>query len=334
MTSIEPSNPVSPSRNVSLSGLPPPNGDGRDSATEAIEFGARLAATREARGLTLDECAHALRLPARVLRRIEQGRHEGIDSRVYLENYIRKYAEHIGMDPAALEAGLAHLHPAEPPLIATGGISRSRFLFDRYSTAAIYVVLTAVLVVPMVWLGLRGSLDRDLSRLAPLDATPVATQGLAAELARPALDTSRNAVEVPDVRHTVAAAPADAAPAEQPLLASMAPFPTLDNSPAASDATPQAAVAAGAHALVLSFTAASWVEVTRADGTRLEYGLLPAGSERSYRSDEALDVRIGNVGAASARLDGNPVDLDGYRRANVARFRVAVDDGKASIGNP
>jgi cytoskeleton protein RodZ len=80
----------------------------------------------------------------------------------------------------------------------------------------------------------------------------------------------------------------------------------------------------------LNLSAASWVEVVDSNGTRLEYGLLPAGSNKTYHSDQPLDVRIGNASAAQISIDGQSVGLDDYRRANVARFRVQVQDGKAS----
>jgi cytoskeleton protein RodZ len=76
----------------------------------------------------------------------------------------------------------------------------------------------------------------------------------------------------------------------------------------------------------LSLDQASWVEVTTADGSRLEYGLLPAGSSKTWTSEQPLDVRIGNATGAQVTVDGTPLALDAYRRANVAHFRV--QDGK------
>jgi cytoskeleton protein RodZ len=125
---------------------------------------------------------------------------------------------------------------------------------------------------------------------------------------------------------------------QQPLLASMAMFPPLDHSasksPLATAAAPspaaEAANGVGAHGLTLSLPSASWVEVTASDGSRLEYGILPAGTQKSYRSDKTLDVRIGNAAGAQATVDGQPVEIDTFRRANVARFRVDIHDGKAA----
>jgi cytoskeleton protein RodZ len=113
----------------------------------------------------------------------------------------------------------------------------------------------------------------------------------------------------------------------------MAPFPGLEGGSltaaksAAVTAVPAPAVpAAGEHSVSLTLEQASWVEVVAADGSRLEYGLLPAGTSKTWSSAQPLEVRIGNAGGAQVSIDGQPVVLDAYRRANVARFRV--QDGK------
>jgi cytoskeleton protein RodZ len=112
----------------------------------------------------------------------------------------------------------------------------------------------------------------------------------------------------------------------------MAPFPNL-SSPAQPKppVTAPATAGSGGHQLELTLSAPSWVEVTRADGTRLEYGLLPAGSHTVYHSDQPLNVSIGNVGGAQVVIDGKAIGLDDFRRANVAHFRMQVQDGKASV---
>ena len=297
-------------------------------SNESASFGNRLRAAREARGLDLDACAHVLKLPARVLRQMESDQREGIDYAVYLASYITKYARHLGIDEDAIQAELANLKRAEPTLVATGGMSHSRYLLERYATAATYVVLTLVIAVPTLWFGVRSTLDRDIIHLSPLDAAPVAQQD------QPKAGDGATAV---DDRASVQPAPArnDAlgADTDQPLLASMAPFPNLsvDHRPALPQAPATAPdVERDGHALALTLSSPSWVEVTQADGTRLEYGLLPAGSHKVYRSDQPLNVSIGNVGGAQVEIDGQAVGLDDFRRANVAHFRMQVQDGKAS----
>lgn len=327
MTAMQqPQPPQQGSSEPGLFGINLPDMDVAPANPHTVSFGSRLHAAREAQGLDLEACAHALKLPARVLRQLERDQYDGIDSKIYLASYIRKYGRHLGINEASLQVELDRIKQIEPPLVATGGISHSRFLFDRYATAATYVVLTAVIVVPMIWLGVRGTLDRDLSHLAPLDAAPVAQSEAPA--------THAAAPDAPVATAAAQTLPKTAAPQEQeqPLLASMAPFPNLDSASLApvKPVAPAAGNEAGSHSLSLNLSAASWVEVTRADGTRLEYGLLPAGSNKSYRSDQPLDVRIGNASGAQVSIDGSAIGLDDFRRANVAHFRLQMQDGKAS----
>lgn len=339
MTTIQPSQPGQDSAEHDLFARQPGGTEAIDAnpahVGPDVAFGNRLRAAREARGLDLASCAHTLRLPLRVLRKLEQGEHGGIDSRVYLASYIGKYGEHLGIDAESIQAEQARIRQIEPPLVATGGISHSRFLLDRYATAATYVVLTMVIAVPTIWFGVRSTLDRDLSHLTPLDASPVAQRDALAPVPGGSKGDAQPAATLP-------AAPAAKAPLaqpaqEQPLMASMAPFPNLgDDSLQATKVSVPAATAAigtGGHSLSLDLSAASWVEVTGQDGTRLEYGLLPAGTDKTWRSDQPLEVRIGNAGGAQVSIDGQPVSLDAFRHANVAHFRMQIADGKAGAAN-
>ncbi|HET6432858.1 helix-turn-helix domain-containing protein [Dyella sp.] len=289
------------------------------SVSEEPGFGSRLRAARERRGLDIEACAQALKLPARVLRQLESSQHDGIDYQVYLGSYITKYGRYLDLDDALVQAEVARIRRREEPvLVATGGISHSRYLLERYATAATYVVLTAVIIVPMIWLGVRGTLNRDISRLAPLDAAPVAQQELPTA-----------AGSLPQ-QPPAAGKAAPSASNDEPLLASMVPDINMESlKPAPVAPATVAAVVPGAHSISLSLSDASWVEITAADGTRIEYGLLPAGTRKTYQSDKPLEVRLGNATGAQVELDGKPLPLDGYRRANVAHFRVELQDGRA-----
>jgi cytoskeleton protein RodZ len=187
---------------------------------------------------------------------------------------------------------------------------------------------------------MRGTLTHDMSHLAPLDAAPVAQQD-APPPAMPA--ASGNTANTPAnttalAQQAVAAVPAPATSAahasEQPLLASMVPVPNLDGdatvTPSSSNNPAAATIGNGGHSLTLNLANSSWVEVTGKDGSHLEYGLLPAGTVKTYRSDQPLEVRIGNAAGAQVSLDGQPMTLDQYRHSNVAHFRVDIQDGKAA----
>jgi cytoskeleton protein RodZ len=195
-------------------------------------------------------------------------------------------------------------------LIPTGNALRGNWL-QRYGAAATYIVLTAFVAVPLVWLGLRGGLDNQLTRIAPLDHAPIAANA-PARVTRAATTPAKSAQE-------------------QPLMASMTPFSAMNLEPAASpqaDSTsqPQAAPAPVAnsadHVLSLKASGDSWFEVTGAGGKMLESGMLHAGNTRSYHSATPLAITIGNAEAVEVQSDGKPLSLDAYRHANVARFKV------------
>ncbi|HET7662514.1 MAG TPA: RodZ domain-containing protein [Rhodanobacteraceae bacterium] len=298
-----------------------------DTETFRADLGRTLRAAREARQLDIEACGHTLRLPVRILKKLEAGDYSGIDHAVYLRNYLSSYGACVGLPATTIQDAIRHLAPTEkkPELVSTGGVSRSHYLWQRYTTAATYAVLTAVIIVPLVWLGVKGGLDRELTHLEPLNSAPVAQHEVAA-----APYKTKNAgtpASNPPQKKTKQGV-AD----EKPLMASMAPFSALDSvgSQPQKVAPPTVAVP-DSHTLSLTLTKPSWVEVTTADDQRLEYSLLAAGTHKTWHSSQPLHVSIGDITGASVRVDGKPVDLQAYQRANVAHFRIALKDGQASI---
>jgi cytoskeleton protein RodZ len=85
----------------------------------------------------------------------------------------------------------------------------------------------------------------------------------------------------------------------------------------------------GEHQVKLKLAQQSWVEIVAADGRKLEYSTLAAGSERVYRSDNVVTDRIGNVQGAELAVDGVAIDLAPYQRGNVAHFKLLADGSVA-----
>lgn len=285
------------------------------SSTAAI--GAQLQMAREAQGLSLEDAGHKLRLPARVLRKLESDDLTGIDYPIYLRGYLRSYSKLLGVALPSMQTTIEHAAVATPALTPTGGTSHGRYLLQRYAAVATYLVVTALIVVPLLVLGLDGGIHRETARVAPLE--------------------SASSTSVASM--VTATAPKKSS--EEPLMASMAPFAALqkdldhgkshaetvpaDAAPAAEAASPVDALEA--HHIDIQLQAPSWVEITDAVGTRLEYGLLSAGDYR-YHSKSVLDIRLGNSADATVDVDGVAVDLQPYRRANVAHFRLDPKTGK------
>jgi cytoskeleton protein RodZ len=304
-------------------------------------FGQRLRAAREKKGLSRAEIAQRLKLPARLVERIESDDYSGMDEGVYLRGYLSSYARIVEVPTIAAES-VAAQHTRSAPLVATGKVSRSRYLFDRYSVSATYLILTALIVVPAVWLATHGGLEQNLARTTPLDSPGTSIAVPPAEMAATQAENSGAGVGSPndttpassDVASTATPVEPPKPQEQMPVVASMAPFASSNAAPPAPapEAQPVKPAATGAHSLTLKLTGASWVEILAADGSKLEYGILPAGSEKSYSSDGPLSVRLGNADGAEVIVDGKAIDLSPFRHSNVARLSLfGADSPKAEF---
>jgi cytoskeleton protein RodZ len=298
---------------------PPPAQGHRES------LGQRLRAAREARGWSGADVATRLHLPIQIVQKLEADRFDEIGHRIYLRGYLTSYVRLLDLPTVLVESVLQQhqLHLEPPPLTTSGTISHSRYLFQRYSVSALYLILTGVIIVPAVLLAMRAGLEPKITDLTSLDASnAVATS----ESGKANAQQATSALPADSTPETAApaAAPNAGAASDSPLVASMAPFQALAHkeSEAAQPPPPSTVSGSGAHTLRLSLKEASWVEVTSVSGEKLEYGLLPAGTVRTISSDSVLDVRVGNSGGAEVELDGQVQDLAPYRHSNVAHFKA------------
>ncbi|GMV30366.1 MAG: hypothetical protein AMXMBFR59_24910 [Rhodanobacteraceae bacterium] len=287
-------------------------------------LGQRLREERERRGWTLDEVSTRLRLPQRVVATLESDEFTRIEHDVYLRGYLASYSRLLGIPLQAVDTSIRERNVPPPALVATGRISHSRYLFQRYSVPTVYVILTGLIVAPAVWLATHGGLDQNLARVSsleqplPLEASPVAAP--TAPLPTQASDATVAVKSTPAQGMATQAASA----AELPLMASM--VPALKQ--AVAPAEPVAPPVAGRHEITLRLKQASWVELIAADGRRVEFGLLAAGSQRTYTVDQPVSVRLGNSANAELLVDGKSIDLAPFRRAAVAHLKLV--DGSAT----
>ena len=116
--------------------------------------------------------------------------------------------------------------------------------------------------------------------------------------------------------------------AENPVIASLTPF--YPTAPQAAPAVPT--VVMEEAGLSLHFSGDSWVEIIGRDGSRLEYGMLRAGTVREFDAQDVARVSLGNASAVEVRMNGAVTDIAAFRRANVARFTVSSQGSLAPAG--
>ncbi len=281
-------------------------------AQPAEGIGVRLRRGREAMGLSVAETAARLRLSTAVVEALERENLEALGAAVYVRGYLGSYARLVGLPGVVVDSTVARLAAAPPELRSATHGSPGRRLAERYARQAVYIVLTASIVVPVVWLATQERLPVDGAALRSLDAPPAANLPIEVASRQPAAPE-----HAPPGSSALPGPPEAAARADEaPVVASFAPF--LGQRPPARSAANESD--AGWH---LRFSGDSWVEVLDAEGRRLEYGLVRAGSERRFPAGSVARVALGNADGVEVMLDGVSVPLAPFRRANVARFKVS-----------
>ena len=264
---------------------------------DAKACGMCLGQARAAAGLDQKQVAVRLRMPVHVIEALEDGRWGDRGADVFVRGQLRSYGRLLDIDiEPFLATGAAA--PGHARLVSHEHTPRYQRWMESAGRRAVYVVITAAIAVP-VWLATRNHFSELPPATASLDAVPpTAASAAGASLSSDAAVEGAQA----GAGESVAA----------PYVASLAP--------------PVARVAsAPADALVLEFSAESWMQVIGADGTVVEQGLMQAGDRRALDTGKIGRVVLGNASAVRVQQGAGIVDLAPYLRANVARFAVSSD---------
>ncbi len=297
-----------------------------DTSAAYCRIGQQLRQERQRQGLSAEHVSRHLHLSGLLLDDLEQGRVERMAS-IYRRGYISNYARLLGLDANTL---LSELEPDSMPELqeVMPGNPRAR-RFDRYLRIGTYLIVTFVIIPPLAmlyWQSGSRMVDREpaaTEQVVRADSAPEAGQtapGDAAEAAEAATagekrrqsgsHVSASALPLAAIRplREVEAEEAEQAESE---LAPPAPEPLSPESMGEVESE-----------LRLSLVEDSWIEVVSADGERLEYDLLRAGQERSYRGQAPFRVLLGRANAVELYMDGQALDFAGDDRGDVAEIMV------------
>lgn len=152
-----------------------------DSTDHALDgCGARLRKSREDAGLSIDEVAARLHMPARVVRSLEAEDWSRLGAPVFVRGQVRSYSRLLGLTTAPMMAALTDVGPVEPShLISRNHTPRLQWWAEQIGRRLIYIVLTLSLAVP-AWVATRQHLAGGEAAAAPLD-TPVDARGSSVE---------------------------------------------------------------------------------------------------------------------------------------------------------
>jgi cytoskeleton protein RodZ len=134
--------------------------------------GARLRQAREAAGLSQADVASRLKMPLRVVRSLEEEDWSRLGAPVFVRGQLRSYSRLLGLTTAPMMAA-SGVAPVEPVKLQPRSYTpRMQRLAEQVMRRAIYIVLTAAIVVP-VWLATRPHLSVVSHDAAPLDMPSV-----------------------------------------------------------------------------------------------------------------------------------------------------------------
>ena len=241
-------------------------------------------------------------MPIQVVAALEAEQWERLGASVFVRGQLRSYARLLKVDLGQL-LEQARIAPVEPPkLVSHTHTPPMRRMAENLGRRAVYVVITAVLAVP-IWYVVSSTTSNAPPSTASLDVVPPAS--------------TVPATTDPAAPTQAAAAPAPAAARQEgPYLASMAPM-----------ARPTAV----ASALTLNFKGDSWVNISAPDGATVEKALVRAGETRSFNVGQVGHMVLGNAAEVEVQQATGSVDLTPYKRGNVARFTVSSDGSVAPV---
>lgn len=267
--------------------------------------GQRLRAAREKAGLDIDDVATRLKIPARYIQSLEAEEWDRIGAAVFVRGHLRSYSRLLGLptEPVQAASGVAPIEPTR--LVPRTRTPRLQRIADQIGGRLVYIVITALLILPVWWATRSDSLPDAASLEIDLDGSVA--------------DAEQGAPSANGEPSTVVAS-----------MASLSPRRNAGYQPAGNELVESEP--AGSE-LVLTLQGDSWVQILAPDGRSIEEVLLRAGDSRSYPLEDIGNVVLGNAAAVELSAAGRVRDVSPYVRANVARFTVSSDGSLAPVSD-
>ena len=245
-----------------------------DSSTQAEQLkaiGSKLSHERDVRSVSLEAIATKTYIPLRLLSAIEAGRLDLLPEPVFVQGFIRRYADTLGLDGTALSKEFAVESPVpryetlpqlEPVEVLSESSERPFWVYALAGTIGLGALGLIV-----------ASVVNHSKPIAPPPSKPVTSSSVAPQKASPKESTPPSA------------SPSPVASASPSPSASASPSPSVSASPAAS----------GPVAIKLNVTDESWVEVM-VDGKVEFEGTLQKGTQKTWGGQKQVVISSGNAG--------------------------------------
>lgn len=244
-------------------------------ADKLAEIGSQLRQARKAKSISIEQIAATTLIQPRTLRAIEAGKLEHLPEPVYVQGFIRRFADALGLN--GLE--LASTFPTQRAVLSTRSDWKE---LPATQLRPFHLYLLYIFLVVAAVSGLSYFINRSVMKRESAPASNVPSQ----------VSTKTNQP------NTLSRAPVSSSPTARlaPPNPSVASRPPIVTAPKPGEKPVRVGV---------TLKAESWIEV-KVDGKTEFAGILPSGTQRSWAAEEKLVVRSGNAGGVLASFNNAP----------------------------
>lgn len=261
----------------------------------AEPVGLQLKHAREKRGLKSSDVSARLKLPADVIEALEREDWKKLGAPIYARSYLISYLKLMDL-PAAM-ANDVSFDPAPASTMKLLSEKPVRRDIDKTLSTLGYFAITGVIVTSIIMIAMHFQKPSNSSESLPLD---IQSQ---IETTTPSSQPAAQAAQPVRIQSEAAN------PNQAPVMASIAPLGSNITS----------------SGWEIRVNADSWMEIVGTDGSRLENGIVSAGTVRQYNADQIASVTIGNADQVQVLRNGKAVDFSAFTQDSVARFKIASD---------
>ncbi|MEO1093913.1 MAG: RodZ domain-containing protein [Cyanobacteria bacterium J06638_28] len=258
-------------------------------------IGAYLQDVRREQDKSVDDIANQTFIRPPLIKAIEVADWEALPEPVFIQGFIRRYADALGLDGLAIAKQFEATPVAVLPqakLANRGGLDGVVAPQDRHGLKVLSKAETArsaTTVAQRTTGAWKGWLGIPAIALVVAGSVWAVTQNMP----RTASLTPATTTEATDV------------PTEEPETAEVSESPTVaeDNSASPSETTPAGGTSAPITFQV-NMEGDSWMRVI-ADGSEVYEGTLTTGAQQSWTAQNELQVRVGDAGAVLYSFNGS-----------------------------
>lgn len=269
-------------------------------AEASAALGCELRRLREQKGLTINEVAARLKLPARQIETLERGEYVGLPEPVFVRGFLRSYGRFLGMDEIHLNDFLIKIMPVYQDYqrpISKGGVNYTNTIVKKSFPKWIWGVMAVVVMVGGVYAWQMKSASESAKQEESHIAAVEPNQNKDALVASNVLVKPMTASDTATETVTASAAAVPNRVAQTSAIAASVP-----------------AVMGVSGELVITTKYRTMLTVTDISGKVLINTIVPANSEHRFKEGAPFDVRIGYAVGTVANFAGTPIDIDSKRR--------------------